>query len=261
MEIIVLIKQVPGSTEVRIDPEKHTLIRDSAESIINPFDTYAIEAGVVLKERYGGRVTAISMGPPQAEAALKDALAVGADAAVLVSDKSLAGADTLATSRALAAAVDKVGAVDLIVCGKQTVDGDTGQVGPELAEHLNMPCVTYVRKIVEVEDKTMRAERATEDGYEVVEFELPAVITVGNEINEPRLPSLRGMMAAKKAEIPVWTAADLRIDEEQAGMNGSPTWVIETFTPERVKDGEVFTGPPEEQVEQLVERLKRAGVI
>lgn len=261
MQIVVCIKQVPGSTEVKIDPETHTLIRDSADAVINPFDTHALEAGVALKEAHGGTVTALTMGPPQATDALKDAIAVGADTAVLVSDRAFAGADTLATSYTLAAAVKKTGEFDLVICGKQTIDGDTGQVGPELSRHLGIPCVTYVRKIIETDGKTMKAERLVEGGYEVIEFDLPAVISVVKELNEPRVASLRGLMSAKKAEIPVLTLADLGLEEAKTGMNGSPTWVEATYTPERTKVSEVLTGTPEEQVERLVAMLKETGVL
>ncbi len=261
MEIIVCIKQVPGSTDIKIDPEKHTLIRDSADAIINPFDLHAIEAGVLLKEQNGGTVTALSMGPPQAKDALSQAIAVGVDQGILLSDKAFAGADTLATSYTLAASIKKTGAYDLIICGKQTMDGDTGQVGPEIAYHLDIPCVTYVRKIVKIDKSKIVLERLVEEGFEVVESPLPVVISVVREINEPRMPSLRGMMAAKKAEIPVWTVDDIDINKQQIGMDGSPTWVVKTFVPKREKKNEILSGEADSQVEQLISKLRGGKTI
>ena len=206
MNIIVCLKQVPGTTEVKIDPEKNTLIRQGIQSIVNPFDSYALEEGVRLKERHGGKVTAISMGPPQAADMLRDAISVGADEAVLLSDMAFAGSDTLATAAALGKAIEKIKSYDLIICGRQTIDGDTGQVGPELAENLGIPFIAYVSKIEEIANGKMRVQRAVEDGYETIETSLPAVITVAKEINVPRMASLRGLFKSKSAQIPVWTA-------------------------------------------------------
>lgn len=261
MNVVVLIKQVPGSTDIRVDPETNTLIRDGVEAVINPFDTYAVEEAVRLKETYGGTVTVITMGPPQAAEALRQAIAVGVDRGILVSDKAFAGADTLATSYTLAAAIKKAGAVDMIICGKQTIDGDTGQVGPEIAMHLNMPFATYIKKIEQAAEGKIQAERLVEDGYEVLGIPLPCLITVVKEINEPRLPSLRGIMAAKKAQIETWTAADLEGDEKRYGLSGSPTQVVESFVPKRDKTGEIFAGSLEHQIDQLVDKLKEAGVL
>lgn len=261
MNIVVLIKQVPGSTEIKVDPKTNTLVRDGVEAIVNPFDTFAVEEAVRLKEAHGGEVTAITMGPPQAAEALKQALSVGADRAILVSDRAFAGADTLATSFTLAAAVRKTGGADVIIAGKQTLDGDTGQVGPEVAMHLRLPFATYVKKIESAGAGKLRVERLVEDGYEVLDLPTPCVITVVKEINEPRLPSLRGIMAAKKAEIVTWSAADLGEDEKRFGLSGSPTQVVETYVPERAKTGEILTGTVEHQVDQLVAKLKEAGVI
>ena len=206
MNVVVCIKQVPGTTEVGIDPKTNTLVREGVKSILNPFDAYALEEGVRIEEQHGGKVTAISMGPPQAEEALRDAIAAGADEAILLSDGAFAGSDTLATSFVLAKACAKIADYDLIICGRQTIDGDTGQVGPELAENLGIPFVAYVSKIEEIKDGRMRVRRMIEEGYEVIEMSLPGVITVVKEINVPRLPSLRGMAKAKSIEIPVWTA-------------------------------------------------------
>ena len=261
MNIIVLIKQVPGSTEVKIDPATNTLIRDGVEAVINPYDAYAIEEAVRLKEKHGGTVTTLTMGPPQAAEALRQSLAVGADKGVLLSDKKFAGADTLATSYTLAAAVRKTGVYDLVIAGKQTIDGDTGQVGPEVAVHLRIPSATYVKKIENVSGGKLRVERLLEDGYEVIELPLPCLITVVKEINEPRLPSLRSLMAAKKAEIEIWSADELGGDTKRYGLAGSPTQVIETYIPKRAPTGEILTGSVEEQVEALVTRLKEVGAL
>lgn len=261
MNIIVLIKQVPGSTELKVDPATNTLIRNGIEAVINPYDTYAIEEAVRLKEKHGGMVTTLTMGPSQAAEALRQSLAAGADKAVLLSDKIFAGADTLATSYTLAAAIRKIGAYDLVVAGKQTIDGDTGQVGPEVAVNLRIPFATYVKKIESVSGGRLRVERLLEDGHEVIELTLPCLITVVKEINEPRLPSLRGLMAAKKAEIETWTANELGGDIKRYGLAGSPTQVVKTYVPKRVKTSETFTGSVEEQVEALVTRLKEAGVL
>ena len=261
MKVAVCLKQVPGTTEVRIDPESNTLIRQGIENIINPFDTYAVEAGVRLKEQYGGEVTVISMGPPQAEAALREAISLGADGAVLLSDSAFAGADTLATSYTLARAIDKLGQCDIVICGRQTIDGDTGQVGPELAETLGLPFVAYVSQIEEIADGHIRVQRLVEDGHEVIEAPLPAVITVVKEINVPRLPSLRGITRSKSADIPVWTALELGADENMIGLSGSATRVIKVFFPQRTCQGEIFQGELESQVDCLVGKLKETGSI
>lgn len=261
MNIIVCIKQVPESTEVKIDSRTNTLIREGTKGIINPFDTYALEEGLRLKERYGGRVTVISMGPPQAKEAIQEAISLGVDGGILLSDRAFAGADTLATSYALASAIKKLADYDLVICGKQTMDGDTAQVGPSLAEKLGLPFIAYVSKIEEIKARHIRVERLIEEGHEVMEMPLPGLITVVKEINEPRLPSLKGMMKAKKTEIPVWTANDLAVDKRQVGLAGSPTQVIRIFTPERTRQSEILPGRIESQVEQLVEKLRGMGIV
>ncbi|MCX5714152.1 MAG: electron transfer flavoprotein subunit beta/FixA family protein, partial [Candidatus Omnitrophica bacterium] len=199
MNIVVCIKQVPETTQVRINPETNTLIREGVKSIINPFDMYAIEEAVRLKEKFGGKATVISMGPPQADAALREAISMGIDEGILVCDRAFAGSDTWATSYTLAGAIKKLGAFDLIICGKQASDGDTAQVGPGISTHLSSPQVTYVKKVEEATDKSMRLERMMEEGFEIIEAPLPLLITVVKEINEPRIPSLKGMMRAKSA--------------------------------------------------------------
>lgn len=260
MRIIVLIKQVPDTTEVRVDPDTGTLCREGVPCIVNPFDTYAIEEGVRIKERLGGEVVVISMGPPQAEEALREAISVGADHGILVTDRALAGSDTWATSLALAAACRKAG-FDLIICGKQAIDGDTAQVGPGVSVHVDVPLVTYVRKIEEMDEKHARVERLIEDGYEVIETPLPALLTVVKEINEPRLPSLRGKMKARKAEIGKWGVADLGVDAGDVGLEGSPTRVMKVFSPPKRAGGVKWEGEAPELVEKLAGALRDAQII
>ncbi|MFH0935266.1 MAG: electron transfer flavoprotein subunit beta/FixA family protein [Candidatus Omnitrophota bacterium] len=260
MNIIVCIKQVPETTEVRINPETNTLIREGVKSIINPFDMYAIEEGLRLKEKFGGKVTVVSMGPPQAEAALKEAISMGADEGILLCDRAFAGSDTWATSYTLSGAIKKMGAFDLILCGKQASDGDTAQVGPGISTHLDIPQVTYVKKIekveVEGEVKMMRVERMMEEGYEIIELPLPALLTVVKEINEPRLPSLKGMMRAKSAKITLWTQKELNLDPQAIGLCGSPTQVVKIFTPPQRAGGQMLTGETNEIAEKLVGLIK-----
>lgn len=260
MKIVVCIKQVPDTTDVKINPETNTLIREGVASIINPFDMYAIEEAVRLKERFGGEAIVVTMGPPQAADALREALSLGIDRAIHLSDRAFAGSDTWATSLILAKAIEKIGGCDLVICGKQASDGDTAQVGPGIAAHINLPQATYVRRIdtvhLDTDPKMMVVERLLEEGYEIIELKLPALITVVKEINEPRLPSLRGKMSARKAEIPVWGNKDLAIDENQIGLTGSPTQVVKIFTPPPKAGGQVLSGEPEEVVSKLVEEVK-----
>lgn len=256
MNIVVCIKQVPDTNDVRIDPKTNTLMREGVASIINPFDMYAIEEALRLKARLNGKVIALTMGPPQADAALREAISMGVDEGILVSDRAFAGSDTWATSYTLAMAIRKIGAFDLIVCGKQASDGDTAQVGPGIATHLDLPQITYVRKIEEADEKRIVAERLLETGYEVVEAPLPCLLTVVKEINEPRLPSLKGKMAAKKATIQTWTADAIQADRKKCGLDGSPTKVVRIFTPEPRKGGQIFTGEPEQTVPELAAKLK-----
>jgi len=261
MNIVVCLKQVPGTTQVKIDPETNTLIRQGIENIINPFDTYAIEEGIRLRERFGGRVTAISMGPPQAEAALREAISLGVDEGILLSDPAFAGADTWATSCTLSMALGKLEPYDLVICGRQTLDGDTGQVGPQLAEVLNLPFIAYVSQIEEIADDHMRVRRMVEDGYEIMESPLPAVLTVVKEINTPRLPSLRGIARSKSATIPVWGSKELNADPGKVGLAGSFTRVMRIFSPQRVCRGEIFQGDVTDQVDCLIGRLKDDGLL
>jgi electron transfer flavoprotein alpha/beta subunit len=255
MNIVVCMKQVPDTAEVKINPETGTLIREGVPSIINPFDMHAIEAGIQIKEKVGGKVTVVTMGPPQAEAALREAIAMGADDALLLSDRAFAGSDTWATSYTLAKAIRKLGA-DIIICGKQAIDGDTAQVGPETAEFLNIPHISYVRKIEEAGQNSIRVQRMMDEGYDVVECAYPVLLTVVKELNEPRLPSLKGKMAAKKAVISKWALSDIAADENSLGLKGSPTQVKNIFTPEARSGRRMLEGTPEEQVDALIQELR-----
>jgi len=261
MNIIVCIKQVPGTADVKIDPEKNTLIRQGIKNIINPLDSYALEEGVRLKERYGGKVTVITMGPPQAEDILREAISTGADEAILLSDAAFAGSDTLATSYTLSMAIRKIREYDLVIAGRQTLDGDTGQVGPELAEMLELPFVAYVSKIEEVNDNSIRVQRLVEDGHEVIDMPVPGIITVVKEINVPRLPSLRGLAKAKSIKIPAWNAEAIGIDESSAGITGSATRVKKIFFPKREHHGLILEGTPGNQVDSLVQKIKEMKLL
>lgn len=260
MHFVVCIKQVPDTADVKIDPETNTLIREGVASIINPFDVYAIEEAVRLKEKLGGKVTALTMGPPQAENALREAVSLGVDEAILLSDRAFAGSDTWATSYALSMALKKIADYSLILCGKQASDGDTAQVGPGIAAHLNLPQITYVRRIEDINSESIVAERSLEEGAEAIKAPLPCLVTVVKEINEPRMPSLKGKMAARKAVITTWTANDLGCDPQFLGLNGSPTKVVKIFSPPARPGGEMLAGEPEEMAADLVEKLKDAVV-
>jgi electron transfer flavoprotein beta subunit len=261
MNIVVCLKQVPGTTEVKINPQTNTLIRQGIKNIINPFDAYALEEGVRLKEKQGGKVTVLSMGPPQAVDMLKEAISLGADDAVLLSDMAFAGADTWATAYTLAAAIKKIGQIDLVICGRQSTDGDTAQVGPEMAEMLNVPFVAYVGKIEEIAGGQIRVKRMIDEGNEIIQSPLPLVITVTKEINLPRLPSLRAIMKSKSIKIPTWTAQDLGVDPGKVGLSGSFTKVIKIFTPKRETKAEIIKGEPEAQVTCLMAKLKESRFI
>jgi len=261
MEIIVCIKQVPDTTDIKIDPVYNTLIRSGVPSIINPFDMYAIEEGLRLRERFGGKVTVISMGPPQVESSFKEAIALGVDDCILLSDRKFAGADTLATAYTLSLAIKKIENYDIIICGKQASDGDTAQVGPEIAEMLHIPQVTNIKKITEVKDGKMTVNRLTDYGCDIIELSLTAVITVVKEINEPRLPSLRGKMRAKKYEHQVWTADDLNAESERIGLDGSPTKVVRVFTPDLKGGGELVEAEPSEAADKLLEKFKELKIV
>ncbi len=258
MKIVVCVKQVPDTNDVKIDPKTNTLVREGVAAVVNPFDMYAIEEALRLRDRAGGSVVVLTMGPPQAEAVLREAISMGANEGILLSDRAFAGSDTWATSYTLAQAIRKIGDVALILFGKQASDGDTAQVGPGVATHLDIPQITYVRKVEELTAETIVAERMLEEGYERIRASLPCALTVVKEIAEPRLPSLKGKMNARKAVIPVWKAADIGADPAKCGLNGSPTKVMRIFTPTARPGGQMIEGEPEEAVAILVERIKDA---
>jgi electron transfer flavoprotein beta subunit len=263
MNIIVLIKQVPDTTEIKIDPQTGNLIREGVESIINPDDRHAIEVAITLKQELGGKTTALSMGPPQAIDAVSEALGMGIDQGILLTDKNFAGADTWATAYTLGKAIRKVKGYDLVICGRQAIDGDTAQIGPQIAEFLNLPQLTYVREIEEIDEKRIVVKRALEDGYERVESPLPALITVLREINRPRHPRVSFLIDAcqDKAPIKIWDAADLGVTVQEIGLSGSLTRVIKTFSPKSKREGEMLKGDPEEVVGQLIGRLHEKHLV
>jgi len=234
VNIIVCIKQVPNTAEVRINPETNTLIREGIPNIINPFDTYALEEGLRLREQFGGKVTVISMGPPQASEALKEAMGMGADEGILLSDAAFAGSDSWATAYTLALAIRKMGAFDMILCGKQAIDGDTGQVGPGIARQLNVTQLTYVFKILSLNPDagTLVVERLLEEGHEIVQARLPALLTVVKDINQPRAATLSNLRRAFQVGIQTWRASDLpSVEMKNLGLSGSPTQVVRIFSP------------------------------
>ncbi len=258
MNIIVCLKQVPDTNEVRINQETGTLIRDGVPSIINPDDKNALEAALTIKDEKGGKVTVISMGPPQAKDALKEAIAMGADEAILVSDRAFGGSDTWATATILAAAIEKVGNYDIILCGRQAIDGDTAQVGPEIAEFLGVPQITYAKEIKVEADKVIVA-RYTETGDYIIESKLPVLLTAIKELNVPRYPSVRGIFKAYAPdvdEIKVWSSNDLVVDSTQIGLKGSPTNVYKSFVPTKSKAAEIIDGINEtEKATLLIDKL------
>lgn len=261
MHVVVCIKQVPNTSDVKINPETNTLVREGVESIINPFDENALEAALVLKDTQGAKVTVITMGPPQAEHALREALARGADDVILLSDRAFAGSDTWATSYTLAQAIRRLDAPDLLLFGKQAIDGDTAQVGPGVAEFLDWPIITYIRKL-EVADGRARVERVFEDGYEKMDAPLPVALTVLKEMNVPRMASLKGRMRAKKAEIKVWNAQALEAQPDHIGLKGSPTQVVRIFSPPKKTGGVRMEGAAAlDAARELVMRLKEQKVI
>lgn len=261
MNIVVCIKQVPDTTDVKIDPKTGTLIREGVPSIINPDDKHALEEGLRLREKFGGTVTVLSMGPPQAEDALMEARAMGADVTVLISDRAFAGSDTLATSYALTRSVLTTGEFDIVLCGRQAIDGDTAQIGPQMAELLGIPQVTYCIEIA-VDGRRVTAKRALEDGYEVIETELPALFTVIKDINRPRYPSVRGIVnVCRDCDVQTWTAKDIDASKKMIGLDGSPTQVARTFAPEPKGEGLLLEGAPEATVKELVQHLRDKNVV
>jgi electron transfer flavoprotein beta subunit len=269
LRIVVCIKQVPDTTQVRIDPETNTLVREGIPAIINPFDLHAIEAAVQLKERYGGTCAMVCMGPPQAVEALQKALSFGADEGYLLSDRALVGSDTLATSAALTAAIQKLDQqqkVDLVLCGKQTIDGDTAQVGPGIATRLGFSQISYVGRVesVDLEKRTIRARRILEGAEEVVEAPLPALLTVLKEIGEARYASLPAVIQGLRTSVPVWGVSDIAVPPQEVGLSGSPTQVRRIFAPPQRERGEMLSGDdgnPDRAAGVLLDRLVADGVL
>jgi electron transfer flavoprotein beta subunit len=263
MNIIVLVKQVPDTTDVQLDPKTGSLIREGVKSIINPDDRHALEAGVSLKEEMGGKVTVVSMGPPQAIDAISEAMGMGADRGILLSDAAFAGADTWATSFTLGRAIKRIGKYDLILCGRQAIDGDTAQIGPQVADYLQVPQVSYVFEIEEIKKKTLVVRRRLEDGFERIEATLPALLTVIGELNIPRYPMMGRMIDAcrEKAPIDVWNAADIGVKTSEIGLEGSLTHVIRTFAPKFKREGEMLEGDTKQSVRSLIGKLREERII
>ncbi|HIJ66788.1 MAG TPA: electron transfer flavoprotein subunit beta/FixA family protein [Planctomycetes bacterium] len=261
MNIIVCVKQVPDTLAVGVDSKTNTLIREGVDSVINPFDLHAAEVALRLKERYGGVVTALSMGPSQVIDTLRQVLSLGVERAVLLCDIGFAGADTLATSYTLATAVKKLGRFDLIICGRQAVDGDTAHVGPSLAEKLGIPHISCAVKIHKVTDKYIIAQRMTDGAIEKVKLSLPGLITVSKSINKPRTATLKGKMKAARAEVEIWSAHDIGADESKIGLKGSATRVVKMATPKHDRAGLLLEGSVAEQVKGLALKLQQAKVL
>ncbi|MGN0845744.1 MAG: electron transfer flavoprotein subunit beta/FixA family protein [Kiritimatiellia bacterium] len=261
MKIVVCIKQVPDSDKVTIDRATNRLNRAGVPAIMNPFDENALEMALKLKDRHGAEVTVVTMGPPQAEQVIRDAIAVGADNGVLISGREFGGADTWATGYTIALAIRKLGPVDLVLFGKQATDGDTAQVGPGIANNLDLPVLTYAKSIEVVDDNTFKVVRTTEDGYEEWEIQRPCALTVVKEAGELRIANLRLKMKAKKAEIPVWGVAELNPDPALIGLQGSPTRVTKVFAPPVKSNRETLQGEAPEQVKQLIDRLAERHLI
>ena len=259
MKIVVCLKQVPDTTVVKIDPKTGTLIRDGVPSIINPEDKHALEAALQLKDNYGAHVTVISMGPPQAKNALREALCMGADEAILITDRAFGGADTLSTSKAIAAAIKEL-EYDIIFAGRQAIDGDTAQVGPEIAEHLNVPQVTYVQD-VKVEEDGLIVNRALEDGYELIKVQTPVLLTAIEELNNPRYMNVQYIFDTVNKEVKMMTAADIDVPVEELGLKGSPTKVKKSMTKEAKGAGEIVKESAPEAVAYVLGKLKEKHYI
>lgn len=254
MKIVVCIKQVPDTTEVKLDPKTGTLIRDGVPSIINPDDKAGLEAALDLKDKHDAQITVITMGPPQADKALREALAMGVDRAILLTDRVFAGADTLATSTALAAAINKID-YDLVITGRQAIDGDTAQVGPQIAEHLDIAQVSYVQEITK-EDKSLVLKRGFEDGYHMLQVDFPCLITTLTELNEPRYMTVGGVIDAYKTkEVEIWNFANIDADAAAMGLKGSPTKVKKSFTKGAKSAGKVYELTPKESAKVIVDKL------
>lgn len=260
MKIVVCIKQVPDTTEIKLDPVTGTLIRDGVPSIMNPDDKGGLEMALQLKDKYGAQVTVVTMGPPQADDILREALAMGADRAIHLSDRKFAGADTLATSNAIAGALRMLD-FDLVITGRQAIDGDTAQVGPQIAEHLGLPQVTYVEALKYDGKDTFTIRKSTEEGYEWLEVEAPCVITVLATANKARYMSVRGIVEAYQREVEVWNYGNIRVEEQKLGLNGSPTRVYKSFTKGAKAAGQQYELEPAEAADLIVEKLKEKFII
>jgi electron transfer flavoprotein beta subunit len=255
LNIIIPIKQVPETSNVKMDKETGTMIREGVVSVINPLDLYAIEAGIQLKEKFGGKITVCTMGPQTATSALKEAIAMGCDEGYLISDRKFAGSDTWATSYTLSQAIKTIGEFDLVLAGERATDGDTGQVGPGIAAWLNIPSATYVSKIDEVTNESITVERLVEDGYQILQMPLPALLTVVKEVSNPRLPTLRGKKKARTSEIPVLTAEGMKLDEANIGLKGSPTKVVKIGYPKVTRGGKIVKAVGEDGLNEAVEEF------
>ena len=261
MKIIVCVKQVPDTNEVKIDPVKGTLIREGVPSILNPDDANALEEALKIKDTYEDVVVdVVSMGPPQATYMLRECLAMGADNAYLLSDRAFGGADTCATSTTIAAGINKIGNYDIIFAGRQAIDGDTAQVGPQVAQRLNIPVVTYVQGF-KLENGKVIVQRMMEDGYEEIEVSTPCLLTAVNELNVPRFMSVNGIVNAYEKEITIWNHSDVNLDPNDCGLNASPTQVFRSFTPPAKGQGEMVSGTEAEVAQYLVNKFKEKHII
>lgn len=262
MKIVVCVKQVPDTNEVRIDPVTHTMVRDGVPSILNPEDGNAMEEALRIKDRYPDtHVTALTMGPPQAQAMLRECLAMGADEAILLTDRAFAGADTWSTANAIASAIRAIGQVDLVLVGRQAIDGDTAQVGPQIAERLNIPQVTYVRRLVVEEDGSLTVERGLERGYEVIQVRTPVLLSAVKELNTPRYLSILGICKAYEKEITLWTIQDIDITPAETGLSASPTKVYRTFTPDTGREGVIWEEDAGRMAGRLISALSEKHVL
>ena len=260
MNIVVCVKQVPDTTVVKIDPVKNTLIREGVPSIMNPDDKGGLELALQLKDKFGANVTVITMGPPQADLVLREAFAMGADRAILLTSRAFAGADTLATSNALAGALRTI-PYDLIITGRQAIDGDTAQVGPEMAEHLHLPQVSYVVDCQYNGGNNYRVKKETEDGYEILDVEGPAVFTVLASGYKARYMSVGGIVDAYEREVEIWTEANLDLDLSKLGLKGSPTKVKQAFPKKTKAAGQVYELEPEQAVDIIIDKMKEKFII
>ncbi|OQB13628.1 MAG: Acryloyl-CoA reductase electron transfer subunit gamma [Firmicutes bacterium ADurb.Bin193] len=262
MKIVVCVKQVPATNDAKIDPETKRIVREGMQAILNPFDTYAVEEAVQLRDKFGGEVIALSMGPEKAALVLREAISVGADRGLLLSDRAFGGSDTWATSYVLSKAIEKIGGVDLVICGKQAIDGDTAQVGPGIAAHLDWMQAACVMEVCDADKDTITVKRMHEDGYDICEMSLPAVVTVVKDINTPRVPTLKGRLASDKSEIPIWKPEDIGAQSSKIGLDGSPTRVVKTAPPPiRNSVTKKITGTSAECVKELIAELRLRSIL